>query len=784
MVARTPIRSTLPYLLFAALVIVFLWKPIFTGQALLPGDYLAQMHPWRSVIKPIDPPPQWNPLQWDAIAQFYPWRAFYAKWMGQGIIPLWNPHQFCGTPFLANGQSAVLYPLNLVFLLFDPITALTVYAALHLLLAAAFTYLLLRELGCRELGGIVGGITFAFCAFMVRWLELPTFVGAAVWLPLSLFLVHRAVERRSVFYGMLSGLTIALAFLAGHLQIAFYVLLASVLWWAWKLGQVWRSSGRATTFFRVVVPCAGCLAILALIASAQLLPSIELARNSHRSGGPTAEGYEWFIGNSLKAYYLVTAFIPDFYGSPATNNFMLLGRLDNTRHVASAADYMEYGLYAGVLPLMLALIGLGSIRKPHVGFFALLSGLALLCALGTPINWPLYHLVPGFSAMGGPNRILLLYLFGIAGLAAFGMDAMMASDVPTTRSPQRSARMMPVMFGIAAFALALALSLPIGMHKAHELVEVTVTADALWAMASPVLAVTIWGACCVILLLRYLGSIALRTCSALLMLALTADLFAAGINYNPTCDRSKVYPRTELTDKLQKIARNERIAPINPTWSLFETPDAILPPNSAMVYGLYDVQGYDSLYTRAYKDGSSRWQGEDSSPIENGNMVVVKRPQEHSSLFAGVWVLPPDRVLPVADSLPVAWREDQPLSSDGRELGGRVRVPTPGLSNPNRVSFPIDISLHDHYTLAVYALIPDYPGWIGETATGIRLPMEWNAGMVVRATMGNVSDKEPDAEFRFDPLSFRLGLFLMLTGIGALSCVGTFRLVRRGQAKR
>jgi hypothetical protein len=739
MVASPPVRSTLPYLLFAVLVVVFLWKPIFTGQALLPGDYLAQMSPWKSVIKSADPPPQWNPLQWDAIAQFYPWRVFYAKWMGQGIIPLWNPHQFCGTPFLANGQSAVLYPLNLVFLTFDPITAFTVYAALHLFLAAAFMYLLLRELGCKELGGIVGGITFAFCAFMVRWLELPTFVGAAVWLPLSLFLIHRAVERRSVFHGTLAGLVVALAFLAGHIQIAFYVLLASIMWWLWKLGQVWRSDGRGTALLRVAIPCGACLVILVLIASAQMLPTFELARNSHRAVGPTTEGYEWFIGNSLKAYHLITAFVPDFYGSPATNNFVLLGRLDATCHVASAADYMEYGMYAGILPLMLALIGLGSIRKPNVGFFALLSGLALLCALGTPINWPLYYLVPGFSAMGGPNRILLLYLFGIAGLAGFGADwlAQYAPDAAAWRGRSIKAGYKALCAAIIVVLVAIAcdtLSRPL-------LARITGAPEPPGPFMLTVGRFAVFFLCAVLLVLaRSTDRISRGTFAGVAVGLIAADLFAAGINYNPTCDRGKVYPRTELTDKLQKIARNERIAPINPTWSLFQTPDAILPPNSAMVYGLYDVQGYDSLYTREYKDLSSDVQGQDSSPVENGNMVVIKRadPRRLAEYMGSRFIISADGISELPGEYSQTWR------------------------TANRYDGP-------------FGAAPDYPGW-EMSYLGRRIP---NCRMVSLAPRPD----RPNAEFTFEPLTFRLGLFLMLTGIAAISCVGTFRVARRRHAR-
>ena len=35
------------------------------------------------------------------------------KSLDEGTYPLWNPYLFLGVPFLANAQTAVLYPLNL-----------------------------------------------------------------------------------------------------------------------------------------------------------------------------------------------------------------------------------------------------------------------------------------------------------------------------------------------------------------------------------------------------------------------------------------------------------------------------------------------------------------------------------------------------------------------------------------------------------------------------------------------------------------------------------------------
>lgn len=774
-------RRVLPFVIFAILVCIFLWRPIFKGEALLPGDYLAQMAPWNSVVEPVNPPPQWNPLQWDAIAQFYPWRVFYARSMSEGYIPLWNPHQFCGTPFLANGQSAVLYPGNLLFLVFNPITAFTVFAALHLFLAAAFTYLLLRELGIRELGGIVGGIIFTFSAFLVLWLELPTFISVAVWLPMALLLIHRAVERRSFFYGMLAGGAIGLAFLAGHFQIAFYVALAAMWWWLWKLVETWRAGGRASAFSDVVVPFIGFAMIAALISAPQVLSSQELAINSHRVREVTAEGYSRFISNAVKPYRLVTAFQPDYFGSPAKNNYFL----------GSAADYMEYGLYAGILSLMLAAIGAIRLRAHRYAcFFAGLAIFALLSALGTWVNAPFYYFVPGFSALGGPNRILLLYFLGIAVLAGYGSDYMAENGV--RRGMWRGKEKNIAFYqGLLALHVVIFSGIAARLGAEHFLRGLN-TSEPIHGFESPVY-IALLLVSGLVLLARATDKISRSVFSAVAVFLIVADLFAFGINYNPTCDRAKVYPDTELTKKLQSLTRDgSRIAPINQHWSLYETPDAILPPNSAMVYGLYDVQGYDSLFTRDYKNMLDEIQGMDSSPQENGNMVLLKSDAFNMDFCELVTCVISNRRLD-DNLLPDCFAATEPRRVDGLYIyqssfssglintgeGGHFGALDCRMIGPNR----IEARLPDKFGYYFYRPGVSYTGW-QVRAPGNKLkqgPHEQYRELVSGADHEVFGADR--IHYSFQPFTFRLGLFLMLVGIGAIGCVGTFNLLRRKHVK-
>jgi len=585
-----------------------------------------------------------------------------------------------------------------------------------------------------------------------------------------------------------------MAFLAGHFQIAFYVALAAGLWWLWKLGEVWRAEGKTYAVLRVVVPFAAFAVIAGLIAAPQVLPTVELAQNSHRVRDVTPEGYSHFVANAVQPYRLITAFIPDFFGNPSRGDYFL----------GSAADYMEYGLYIGILPLVLALIALTRIRaQKHIVFFATLALLAILTATGTPVNYLFYYLIPGFTALGGPNRILLVYFLGIAGLAGFGVDYFAAHGADRVQRGEKGVR-AGMIDALAAWAcvvalccLALALTAAFAVSAPWHLRERILLSAALPTGL-------LWLVSGLPLVGRSVGLFSARKFSVIAGCVMVADFFAFGINYNPTCERSKVYPETELTTKLKQIAGNYRVAPINPRWNLYKTPDAILPPNAAMVYGLYDVQGYDSLYTKSYKDLSSDIQGEDSSPPENGNMVLIRRYTSDLPLFAGyvirrepfadggrwwfrhvrrvgdvyVYAHPAATVAQVSANrqiLNVLWAFHGDFEYDGPNRVLR-RVPGPerwrGPIGRGTVNYPGP----ERWRGPIGRGTVNYPGWVA-TCRGRRLRIAADA-IGLRLQTAEYVTGPTTVTFCFEPFSFRFGVFLGCVGVGAITCVGFYRALR------
>src|SRR5207253_8580621 len=72
----------------------------------------------------------------------------------RGEVPLWNPLNDCGVPFLAQWNTIVLYPGSLFYLLLPLSWSLGVFCLAHLLVAGQ-----IGRASCREVGwwSAVGG---------------------------------------------------------------------------------------------------------------------------------------------------------------------------------------------------------------------------------------------------------------------------------------------------------------------------------------------------------------------------------------------------------------------------------------------------------------------------------------------------------------------------------------------------------------------------------------------------------------------------------------------------
>jgi hypothetical protein len=335
-------------------------------------------------------------VDYDAFVYFYPQRAYLGHALTQGRIPLWDPNLFLGVPFLANPQTAVLYPPSWLFALGPVHVVYTVQLVLHGFLTAFFTYLLARRaFDVLPLAAALGGLAFAFGGFAVGQVGHLNQISAAAWLPAVLLGYDRFVATRSPRWAAAGAAALALQLLAGHPQDTYMTLI--VLGVFGLVRTPWRNA-RAVGW-SVIGGLAMCL-LGAALAAAQLLPTLELAPLSIRGAGVN---WRDAVAGSLPDYLSVRALLPPFW---------------------IRVPYTEYLGYVGVTPFVLGFLAILGGKTRWVLFAAIVSFLGIFLALGenNGAYAGLFSTLPGFDTFRVPARWLLLWMFGVALLGALGAD--------------------------------------------------------------------------------------------------------------------------------------------------------------------------------------------------------------------------------------------------------------------------------------------------------------------------------------------------------------------------
>jgi uncharacterized membrane protein len=212
----------------------------------------------------------------DVMSQIYPWKSLTIETLKNLQIPLWNPYSFSGTPQLANYQSAVLSPFNLLFFILPFIDAWSLLVLLQPILAGIFMYLFLRALKIGEGGSLVGAIGFMLCGFITTWMAYATLGYAILFLPLALFAIEKFYQTQKHRFLVLLSFCLPLSIFSGHFQISLYFLLFILAYVVFKLYQ---TKNIHNTFYIIFYAGLG-----VLLSLPQLLPSIEAYTQSLRSG--------------------------------------------------------------------------------------------------------------------------------------------------------------------------------------------------------------------------------------------------------------------------------------------------------------------------------------------------------------------------------------------------------------------------------------------------------------------------------------------------------------------
>ncbi len=381
-------------------------------------------------------------VPWDAKNHFYPMFRFLGDALNRGVVPLWNPYYFAGSPSVADPQSLVTTPTMALLALLWPRASMAAFDAMifaHLLCGGGALLGLTRRWGWHPAAALLAALVFMFGGSAAARLQHTGMIISYSFFPAAVWSLEAALDRRSLRLAVGAGLCAALMAL-GRDQVAYLLCLTLLALAGRRILQA--ASPIAFAWHRLLVLLVAGFVTLAVTAVPILL-TMQFLHGSNRPGiafGMALEG-------SLDPVNLLTLVAPNAFGS--------LDRIYDYwgpgAATAAGNDWTDRSidyLFTGTLPMvLLAWHGLagGRALARDARFFALLTGCAFLYAFGrsTPLFAFAFDWLPGVSLYRRPADATFVANVGLALLGGSLLHEYIAHGLP--RRP-------------ATFILALALA--------------------------------------------------------------------------------------------------------------------------------------------------------------------------------------------------------------------------------------------------------------------------------------------------------------------------------------
>lgn len=338
--------------------------------------------------------------------------------LAAGELAFYNFHQFMGIPSLAQGQSAVLYPLSYlsVFisrLIFDhPFAAIDVLVIIHILIGAAGCYFLARELEFPSGAAAFTGISWSLNSYVIfvsnSWVPVS---GLAAYWPWMVAFGFRQLKQPRPQWTGLAIMVRLLLFYQGHIQFFIYAVifefLTLVIWVRLNLKQ------NLLVMFKSYIP--SYISVL-LLSMPLLLPMWNLMQISYGRSSPLP------FGNFADLYLDFSVLLRNLVFP-----FQDYQQILHPVHLKPTINLANLG-HAGYLTLLLVAIGTGyalaslfRTKRIHSSQLGLMfSVLLLISACWTSsltFNYLIYQL-PILNRFRWPFKVMIFFDFYLVFLAA------------------------------------------------------------------------------------------------------------------------------------------------------------------------------------------------------------------------------------------------------------------------------------------------------------------------------------------------------------------------------
>jgi hypothetical protein len=368
----------------------------------------------------------------DFSGQFVAFAGYQYARLTQGEVPLWNPYNNGGLPFIADTQAAVFYPPRLATIAlayrsggwsYHPLELeMTAHVLIYTLMLYAFVRRLTLGWSGSVLGAVVAAVVGGYGGYLSGYPPLQlALLEAGIWLPLAALGILEATRTTRLCWTWLfvTGLALGLSWMAGHPQTSYFLTLLLAAYFAYNVYArrwSWRVFFTGTALFGVIAFG---------LAAVQLLPGFE--------------------------YLTHTARVDLTYDAKG-NGFPFQ---DLAQFVFPGIVSLFSPLYVGFAALALAFFASWR-RLPQSRFWGVAALLALLWSLGanSPLYPLFYNLLPGLRFFRGQERAAYLVANSLAILAGLGAAHIASAAVPAQMEVRRFRFVLSRVF-VAVLALML-----------------------------------------------------------------------------------------------------------------------------------------------------------------------------------------------------------------------------------------------------------------------------------------------------------------------------------------
>lgn len=560
-------------LLFIIIDLIFFWKYFFQGLIPIPADVVIGAYfPWLNqkwgfvVGVPVK-----NAVMSDVVSLLYPWRLLAIDLFKSGQMPFWDSTSFLGTSLIGNFQAGIFNPFNLLFSLplsFNTIWGLQV--VIQPFLAMVCMYLMLRNWRISKVPSIFGAVSYAFSAQILVWIEYNTLSFALAVFPIFILVLDKFLETGKAY--RLAGISLIIAYVifVGYPQHLYYFTLFGLIY---VLFLSHRKNGYSSLFKN------GFLLMIFIgwgfmLGAISLLPGLEALSFSIKSLDTSATQNSVLF---LPWQNLMTAFIPDFFGNPATNNYFGVGYYESLIFYTSIA----------VMPFALMAVQ-KNIKDNRVIVSLLFLGLVFLLALQTPLSQLLQNLT--FVGLKGSvsSRVLFIYSFSISALAAIGIEQFRKTGADEIKIYLKYLPLLVICGIITGILIAIGFIKFIiddveFIRQDYSKIIISVR-NIIFPLGLAV-------ATSAIITGRFLKNKSILI--ILLFSLMFFDYFKFAYKYLPFIDSNQIFPPTQLISFLEKEEKPFRIA--------IEKAE-LLPANMWSVFNLESISGYNILLPKNTAD--------------------------------------------------------------------------------------------------------------------------------------------------------------------------------------